>query len=265
MDRGKDVMRKALSVLIMGVGFGGQFARTDEVNRFDRQLTSVLRWEILWNDSPNGFHIPRHESAKVAIDLKSNLLSYCSHDLKVCARYRIEPNRNWQRDAVGKCEGKQSDEDAVRTFTGDSVQPKRDSQRKLAIGGIGGLTGSPAVGSGIRWTTTVRLGSRDEIVQQYKRLHPAEIESLTRWIRSSMNPSRGHISITIACFAPTDPMVYYYVDRAAKDSVVMGVVWDREREEWVVASSLLRSRNPSAFEEMHRIIESVACDTITSE
>lgn len=258
-------MRKALWVLIIGVGFRGQLARADEVSRFDRQLTAVMRWEILWNDSPNGFRVPPDGSASVAVYLASNSLSYCSHDLKVCARYRIEANRNWQRDAASKCEGNQSDEDAVRAFTGDSVQSKRDSQRKPALGGIGGLTGSPAPGSGIRWTTTVKLGSRDEIVQQYKQVHPAEIESLTRWIRSSMNPSTGHASITMACFAPTDPMVYYYVDRAAKESVVMAAFWDREREEWLVASSLVRSQNPSAFEEMHRTIESVACATITSE
>lgn len=137
-------------------------------------------------------------------------------------RYRIDPNRNWERDAIGNCNGNQSDEEALAAFIGDSVRSTAIAvpQRKIALGGAGGLTGSPTPGSGIRWPTAVNLGTREEIVQQYKQMHPAEIENLTRWIRSSMNQTAGRTTITIACFAPTDPMVYYYVDRPAKESVV---------------------------------------------
>jgi hypothetical protein len=162
-------------------------------------------------------------------------------------------------------QGTQSNQDALSAFNGESFQPPANAGPRQRIGARGGFAGSPSADSGIRWTATVTIGSREEIVQQYKQMHPAELGSLTRWIRSSMSGSGAATSITIACFAPTDPMVYYYADRPTKESVVIAAYWDKERETWAVASSLVRSQGPQRFDEMRRTIESVACSTMRPE
>ena len=50
-----------------------------------------------------------------------------------------------------------------------------------------------------------------------------------------------------------------------RDGGVMAAFGDREREEWVVASSFVRSQNPQTSEVMHRIIESVACSSLRAD
>jgi hypothetical protein len=255
------VIWRAVLLAILAVGLHGQVARADDptLRPLEQQLTAVLQWEILWNDSPTGFRIPPKGSARFALHWTSNSLSYCSRDVGVCARYRIEPHRNWEGTASGKPDGSQSDQDALVVFDGTNV---RKPAGRLAIGGPGGLTGHPTPGSGTLWTTTINLGSREEIIRQYRQMHPAEIEGLKTQIRAPTTQGTETKSITIACFASSDPMVYYYVDRPVTGSVVMAVFWDREMQKWVVASSLEPSQNPEKFEEMHRIIESVACSTI---
>jgi hypothetical protein len=152
--------------------------------------------------------------------------------------------------------------DALQAFDGMNV---RRPTAKLAMGGPGGLTGSLTPGAGIVWTTTINLARREEIIRQYRQMRPAEIEGLKEWIRSPTTQGTEVQSVTIACFAPSDPMVYYYVDGSASGPVVMAVFWDKEQQRWVVASSLERSQGSEKFEEMHRIIESVACSTVSVE
>jgi len=43
----------------------------------------------------------------------------------------------------------------------------------------------------------------------------------------------------------------------------MAVFWDKDQETWIVAGSLEQSQGPEKLEEMHRIVESVACSTTT--
>ncbi|MEO8597159.1 MAG: hypothetical protein ABI759_27820 [Candidatus Solibacter sp.] len=261
---GAAVLRNTL-LFILAVMFNGQLVQADDANvrRLEQQLAATMRWEILWNDTPRGFQVPQGGSASLAAVVTSNSLAYCSHELGVCARYRNDPHRNWEREASAKCDGGQTDEDALIAFAGGTVRASAGSQSKVVLGGPGGLKGSPAPGSGIRWTAAVRLGSRDEIVQQYREMKPPEIEAIQKWARATSPPSAGYKSITIACFAPTDPMVYLYGDRGTKGSIVLAIYWDREREEWVFASSLERSQGTQRFDEMYRTIESVACSTFS--
>jgi len=71
-----------------------------------------------------------------------------------------------------------------------------------------------------------------------------------------------HTKVGVTTFAPSDPVVYYFVDGPAKASAVMAAYWDRERKEWFVAASLERSQGPETFEKMRRTIHSVACSTL---
>jgi hypothetical protein len=93
----------------------------------EQQLAAVLRWEVLWNNTPTGWTGLTNRPAKLAIQAATNSLSYCSHDLGVCGSYRISSSRNWQRELIGKCEGDQSDLDVLQAFV-------RDNTRKLAAG-----------------------------------------------------------------------------------------------------------------------------------
>jgi hypothetical protein len=53
---------------------------------------------------------------------------------------------------------------------------------------------------GLRWTAKISLGSRAEIVRQYRQMHPAEIDGLKKWIGASDPQNTGVKSIAIACF-----------------------------------------------------------------
>ena len=186
----------------------------------EQELTAVLRWEALWNDLPVSFQIPPNGQARLALNSNAKSLSYCSRDVGVCARYRIDPNRNWEREGSATFDGKHSDEDRLLGFVGESVRKPgiNAGSKQLALGG-GGLRGLPAASSGMTWTTMISLGQREEIIAQYKQMRPAEIGSLKRWIRASGARNAERATVTIACFAPTDPMVYYFVERA-KEAVI---------------------------------------------
>jgi hypothetical protein len=258
---------RVLFTLILAAGLG-QSARADDVSLrpLEEQLAGVLRWEILWNDSPKGFQSPSGGSARVALYSTSDSLSYCSHDLGVCARYVINPQRNWEGAASGRCEGSQSDEDALLAFDGVPTRlPPTGTQPRITPRGGGGFDGKLGDKPGILWTAAINLGSRGETVRQYSQMHPQEIDGLQKWIQASMTKDAGVKSITVACFAPTDPMVYYYVDRPEKGPILMDVFWNRERQQWVVASSLERPQGAEKLEEMHRIIESIACSKMSFE
>ena len=259
--------RRLIFGAILTAVLQGQTARADDsrLQAIERTLAAVLQWEVLWNDSPKGFRLPNDGSITLAIQAASDSVSYCSHQAGVCVTYRTGDYRNWEGASSARCDDNRSDQDALLAFIGkEPVKPGGGRKTPLVLG-RGGFSGSPESGSGITWTTTISLGSREEIVRQYRQMHPQEIEGLQSWIRTATTRDSGVKSITIACFAPSDPMVYYYVDRPAKGSVVMAVFWDRERQAWVVASSLERSQGPQRFDEMHRTIESVACSTLNFE
>lgn len=233
---------------------------TRYIRSVERTLTAVLKWEILWNDSPKGFRLPGDGSIALAIHAASGSVSYCSHQAGVCVTYRTEDDRNWEGTGQAPCDDNRSDVDAVLAFIGK--EPPATGTRSFS--------GIPAAGSGVAWATKITLGSRAEIVSKYQQMHPPGMSSLQDWIHTQGSLS-GVESITIACFAPTDPMVYYYVERPITGPperptaapTIMAVFWRLDRpEEWVVAGYSQQWQNPQRFDEMRRTIESISCSTL---
>jgi hypothetical protein len=255
-------MRWTVSFAAILVLLCGREVRADDaINRAaEQQLAAVLQWEILWNDPPRSFHTTATGSASLAIQASADTVAYCSHDLDSCAKYSVLPNRNWLRLTSAKCDGRNSDLDALLAWMGQNSVKERTQGVVL---GRGGLRGVPAPGVGSLWTVNVNLGSRAEVIQQYRQLHPPELESLERWLHATILPTAGYKALTIGCFAHSDPLVYLYGDRVNKGPVLLAVYWDKERGEWVDAASLEQSQGPEKVEEMYRIVESVACSTVT--
>ena len=256
---------RVLLCVVFIAGLQGQAARADDpaIKTTEQTLAAVLRWEVLWNDSPKGFRMPSDGSLTLAINALPDSVSYCSHQAGVCVTYRIDGYRNWEGVKTGNPQPDGSDIDALLAFLGKQARkPPRPPGAPVVLG-QGGFSGSPVAGSGIMWTTKIALGTRAEIVKEYQELHPADIESLKNWLRSPATSHSGVRGMTIACFAPSDPMVYYLVDRSVGAPVIMAVFWDKDRQEWVVASSFERNQAPEKFDEMRRTIESVSCSTVT--
>lgn len=231
--------------------------------RLERTLKSVIQWEILWRSTPTGFRTPISGTANVSISIAEKDLSYCSHDLGVCATYLTEGSRNWERLKSKKCEGKENDEDALLAFleAGGKKIPNRARDQQPTMLGPDGFSGAWTVATPIRWGTTIKLDPRSAIVRQYRQVHPPEAESLLNWLRTTLHDS-GYLSVTIACFNPSDPVVHVYGERATKDPIVFSLFWDRDREEWIQAGMLERQQGQQTFDELKSTIRTIACGTI---
>jgi hypothetical protein len=272
------MIARVLLFAILVAGLQGQILpRTiPAVQTNEQTLAAVLRWEILWNDSPRGFRVPNDGVMTLAVYAAPDSVSYCSHQAGVCVKYRVDGYRNWEASLNSKCDDSRSDEATLMEFVGKDSEkkPVANWQSQLMLGqGLSGIprpeqsddgpSGLRTPSAGYKWTAKINLGSRAEIVRRYQQLHPAEIEGLKKWISASNLPEAGVRSITIACFAPTDPMVYYYIDRPVKGPVFMAVFWDSDRHAWTVAASLEEPQGTEKLEEMYRIVESIVCSTVT--
>ena len=253
-------------LLLIAWGVGSQYccawADDGKSGRLEKELISVLRWEILWNDIPQGFRPPITGVAQLSLNYRSNLISYCSHQLGVCAEYIIEPNRNWQRNRSRIAPPGESDQASILGFVGasESATGRVDSPRfEGRTGSLGGTLSSAA--SGVFWTATLILGSRTEILGEYRRKHPPEIESLKNWLSGRLRGA-GYKSVTIPCFDPADPSVFVYGDRGVMGAIVFAVYWDKEREKWVEAGLLRWPEDRNRIEEMRNIVQSIACTTV---
>src|SRR5580658_10478959 len=180
------------------------------VRRAERDLRDRLEWEVLWKDSPDGFRFPDHGNARVAIYVTSESLSYCSRDLGICASYSVEDFRLHDLVRSEPCNSGKDDDAALSSFIGAKAGAP-GAQGPSRPTSIGPRTGSLAPG-GIRWTSTFSLSERAEIVLRYKALHPVMLRSLQDWLLARFSRNGGYRSVTIACFAPKDPLVYVYGD-----------------------------------------------------
>lgn len=228
-----------------------------------RQLTEVIEWEILWEQTPSGFRVPANRTVKIAMYLKSDSVSYCSHLLGVCAHYRTEGFRNWEEDRNGVCQDSRSDEDCLLAFATGSVQRPGDQQdRRMPVLGPGSLTGQLVSGTGIQLTTEIRIRRRAEIMRRYRETRPTELRGLLRWLGSELAPSGGYKSITVACFLSSDPVVYAYGDRPQKSPVVFAVFWDRELNTWTDAALYEGPQAQNDIKRLKGIIDVIPCATI---
>jgi len=226
------------------------------LHRRERELAARLHWDILWNEAPEGLRVPKTGTARLAAYLTGKAFWYCSHDLGVCAQYRVEDRHLGDRIESIKSLDEQDDRKSVLKFAGQN--PKLTFPTEIRTGRL------PLPDSaGILWTAAIELGTREEIVNQYKQLRPVELKGLLEWARTKHQDS-GYRSITIACFAPSDPTVFIYGDRPAERSgpIVFQVFWDREREEWVVAGMLERRQGPETFEKLKATVQAIACGKI---
>jgi hypothetical protein len=233
--------------------------------QIERTLTNLIRWEILWRDTPKGFQIPSAGSATLFIGETDRNVSYCSHEMGVCATYLLDPMRNWQRTKVSRCDGNESDESALVTFVTGEVKkaPPLPAPRHIVIG-QGGLSGTPTTISPVRWGTTIRVESRPAVIEEYKGLKPTEAGSLRAWLLAH-DRGAGYRSVTFGCFKSSDPQVFVYGQRLSDAPIIFSVFWNRDQEDWVEASLLRQPQLPKEFEEMKSTIEAIACGTIKFE
>jgi hypothetical protein len=250
------MVSRFLCCVVIALGLEAQMDPFEK--RIEQTLEAVMQWEILWTDSPKGFRAHDSGPVSMAIYAKAGSVSYCSHEAGVCVSYKVSGYRNWEGTRSSILEDDRSDKESLISFVGGDAGEAPISGNAAHTLGPGGLSGVPAASSGILWATKIMLRSRAEVVREYRQMHPRELEALRKWLIGP-RPDRGDASgITIACFAATDPMVYYYVEQPA-DPLIMSVFWNRESEEWSVAGSLQRSQNPARFSRLHSIIDSIAC------
>ena len=251
------ILRLLLVMLALGM-LPYQTTRTADASlrRRERELAARLRWEVLWNDTPQGFHIPGTGTARLAAYQTGKAFWYCSRDLGVCAQYSLEERHLGDRITSSQYGNEQDERKSVLKFAGQN--PKLSFPTEIRTDRLP-IPDSP----GTLWTPAIEVGNREEIVKQYKQLRPMELKGLREWLRTRLQDA-GYKSITIACFAPYDPTVFIYGDRPEDrfGPIVFQVFWDREREEWVEAGILERRQGPKRFEELKTTVQAIACDTI---
>lgn len=235
------------------------------LRRIERQLTERLRWEALWDESTVPIH-PR-PSATLAVYLSPRFLFYCSHDLGKCAQYAIEENQLGQRlKSIGcggsgtACEQGRTDAESLNSFIRqvDTTLPiPAVPTQAYTLGGT--VAGTPMKPStAVTWNMTVSLGTRQQIIDEYRQARPAQIKSLEAWFRYRLQNS-GYRSVTIPCFTPSDPEIYVYGDRVSGRPIIISVRWDQEGEQWLEAGLLQGPQSARKIEELKATIESVAC------
>lgn len=154
-----------------------------------------------------------------------------------------------------------NDIESVLAFAGANRQApaaQKTTERPLFGGTISGTLGSPGA---IIWTATIKLDNRAETLKYYQQLRPAELDGLREWLRTHLRGA-GYKSVTIPCFASSDPKIYVYGDRPERGPIVFSVFWDEESEEWVEAGRLDRMEDRAQIDKLKSLIEPIACSTI---
>lgn len=227
-----------------------------------KNLTDVIQWEIMWGNVHKSFRVPPDGSADIAISVAPHLISYCSHHLGVCAAYRVEKNRNWEQQRVTTCDGIGTDEEVLLKFVASiSDYVPRPASSNLTILGSGGLSSAWIVYSPLHWKATISLEKRSRILELYKRLNPSDANALKSWLRTKYQNS-DYISIVLSCYKISDPVVYFYGDRGARDPIIVSLFWDSEMKSWVEAGVLERSKGNERFDKLRATIQATACGTI---
>lgn len=214
-------------------------------------LGDILRWEILWEDTPSGFFLPPTGSATVSILKQQNEVAYCSKELGVCALYLADQYRNWQRLRAEKIR-QPGNTEALWDFMG-MPRPGKVAE----YGGLPGKASGP-----LQFTSSLSLSDRSEIIKEYQGLRSADWSALEDWLRRDLQDS-GYSSIYFACFKPSDPVVFVYGERGTKEPIVFSLFWSNISGDWMEAGSLLRSQGIQRFERLKTTIQSIACGHIT--
>ena len=161
-----------------------------------------------------------------AITLKEKSLYFCSYDFGTCREYRITDNNIGELIANQRLDGRGMDESALGSFVR-----------------TGGEKNDRTAAPEWTWHATLKVGTRIDIINHYKGLHPERLEDLRRWLAQDLKDGRNYRSITIACFTPSDPTVFVYGDRASLGPIVFEVRRDEERR-WSVATVHMLQNSP---------------------
>ncbi len=224
------------------------------LRQLERAFAARFRHEILWNNSSQGFHLPKDRRAQLTFFQTSSSVWYCSRVLGTCARYRLEKGQLGARSDSIRCED-EDEKRAVLKFVEETVTTGHDQ-------GLRGLDYS----TGTFGSITLTFDSREEIVKYYRRLRPAKLKSLKDWIQHRADEYRenGYRSITIASFDTLDPNVYLYGDREAAHGgpLVFTVFWFDNLKDWQFEGMLTQEQAPEIFAQQKSLTQEIACETI---
>jgi hypothetical protein len=167
------------------------------VRRYTRDVAARMKWELLWEKIPDGFKLPAGGTARLAVDhfIAGHILSYCSHDLGVCARYIMKERILTELIDSAPCTQKGTDMEALDRFDRSKSSVVSPHTGSIIAGELGG--------EGRTWLSiTVELGMREKIVAKYKAQRPAELEGLVIWLTDGKRlPTNRFVSL--ASWRPT--------------------------------------------------------------
>lgn len=261
-------IRLLTAILLIGaarVCCDAQTAKTG-LHQYERALASRLAFETLWDDLPKAFTFSASPiTANLSLYMDSKYLFYCSYTFAVCAQYELSNGRIRDRlkstscrSDMAPCGSNQNEIGAVQRFANldnriaNSSLPSRSTVQ---------ISGQLPQYSGIVWTMTMTLDTKESTLSRYRPLRPPQLSDLTNWIQGKLNMA-GYSSVTIACFDDLDPSVYLYGERREKGGVVIEVSWNAEREDWVEAKIIENTNDSGLVSKLSRTIKSISCGDI---
>jgi hypothetical protein len=253
---------KNLPVLFLMVGVSSSAYQADPgTKRLETELVQRLKWESLWADSGVNLRSTPNGSATLSIYVTGSSLSFCSHDLGICESYQKTGLQLGQSVKAVKCDeaspcggANGADDKALRAFVQQSPIPSRSNTAKRIFN-----TETPhGLAGAMTWSTTVHLGFPTQIVGAYRTSRPAQMDALRSWLLESHKGS-GYASITVACFLPSDPLVFLYGNRPGKGPIIFEAYWNTETEQWKEAGFLDRPEDRKQIEQLKAKIELLSC------
>jgi hypothetical protein len=222
----------------------------------ERELAARVRWEILWGETPEPYH-SKSQIVRLTVYQTGDALWYCSRDLNACAQYKLQDKRLSYKVKSIKYEDGQDEIDSVLKFAGELARkPSFSTDTPLGV---------DLSSSGTLWVPLLKIGSRKEIVTEYKKMHPARLIELRNELQK-IPQNAGYSSITIARFDPLYERTFTYGSRPKEHGgpIICQYFWDEELEEWRFAAmlELYKTRDRKRFEDIKNIIQSIAFSTI---
>jgi len=238
--------------------------------RLMRELQSRLRYELVWQGSWIPVRAPLGGSATLFVHMTSDRIAYCSLDLGNCAQYFVVDGHLDQRIKEARC----SHDTAlcgpggigIKSVFAFSAKANTASAGLPKLPGIfgGGLAGVPQPGGGFLWESRIVIENREAVLEWYRHTRSERFDGLLAHLRERLRDS-DYRSVTVACFATSDPDVHIYGDRRKAGPIAFSLTWNDEREEWLHVGMVEQSQSKAAFEQLRKTIDSIACATISFE
>jgi hypothetical protein len=223
------------------------------VKRWESKLSARIQWDILWKKVPEGFKTPSDSppTAFVVVDSAKQLISYCSHDLGVCASYRLFERTLTEFVRAGGS-GEDNRKSVLRFIEGEADTKSSNGSPR---GPLRGLAGNGRT----LFDATLEIGTADTIRDYYRKQKPVQLPSLIAWASEKFD---RFSSLHVPCFVASDPEIIIYGERIGLSPAVVSVEWSSEDEIWVDGWYVDEREDPKMFAEYKRTIDSIACATI---